>query len=88
MLLVSNEMQTTRIFNDAVLAAGVELIALEDSGLAERRIRDEKFDGIFVDTALPKLNRPGFTHLVRTSKFNSQAPRRTPPCQRAFGAVW
>lgn len=50
------------------------MILIETPELAARRIHDERFDVIFVDTGLPNLSRAGFTRIIRNSKLNSQAP--------------
>lgn len=73
LLLLNKRIQTTQLFKDAVLAIGAELSLLESPEQAGRRIRDERFDAIFVDTALPGLDRHYFIRRVRKSKFSSQA---------------
>ncbi len=42
--------------------------------MAARKICGERFDGIFVDTALPNFSKQGYTRLIRKSRFNTQAP--------------
>ena len=74
LLLVNSEIQTGLVFKQAAPAVGAELIAFESPELAARRIRDERFDGIFVDADIPNFSRQGFTNVVRNSKFNSQTP--------------
>lgn len=74
LVLVTEEVETARIFKEAVARVGVDAITIESAELAARRIREEKFDGIFIDPTVPNLSRQGFTRLIRNSKFNSQAP--------------
>lgn len=75
LLLLSREIQTARILKDASGTIGAELMTFESLELAGRRIRDEKFEVIFVDAAFPGLGRQSFTGMVRKSKFNSQIGR-------------
>jgi response regulator RpfG family c-di-GMP phosphodiesterase len=73
-LLGSADAKTVRIFNEHVSTAGGDLMVGESSEAAARLARDERFDAVFVDAALPNLSRSGFARLVRKSKLNSRAP--------------
>ncbi len=74
MLLVNQFPKTTRVFQEAAHSVGAELTVLETFEQAGREIGEERYEGIFVDPAVPNFSRQGFAHLVRHSLFNSQTP--------------
>jgi PilZ domain-containing protein len=73
-LLGSAGAKTTRIFKELVSAEGGDLFQGQTSEMTARLARDERFDAIFADTALPNLSRSGFARIVRKSKLNSRVP--------------
>jgi DNA-binding response OmpR family regulator len=73
-LLGSAGAKTTRIFKELVSAEGGDLFRGQTSEMTARLGRDERFDAIFADTALPNLSGSGFVRIVRKSKLNGRAP--------------
>jgi CheY-like chemotaxis protein len=55
-------------------AHGYEVLAIEDSRKALKRLENEKVDGLFVDVKMPHLDGFELTRLVRTMKLNGQIP--------------
>lgn len=74
LLLVARKLQSQRVFKEAVTRVGAELLSLDDLEAAYHHLREEKFDVIFVETAVPGFGRQPFVRHTRESKFNSQAP--------------
>lgn len=72
-LLVNAATETERLFRKAVEVFGAELVALDSAEAAGRRIRDERYEAIFLDTVNPAVSRQGLTQLIRKSRLNSQA---------------
>jgi DNA-binding response OmpR family regulator len=55
-------------------AYGYEVLAIEDSREALKRLEVEKVDGLFVDVNMPHLDGFELTQAVRTLKLNGQVP--------------
>lgn len=74
LLLANQDLLAGRIFKAAAPPLGVELLVLESLEEVTRKIRNEKFDAIFVDVETPGFSKRSFTRMVRKSRFNSRAP--------------
>ena len=55
-------------------ARGYEVLAINDSREALKRLEVEKVEGLFVDVNMPHLNGFELTQAVRTLKLNGQVP--------------
>jgi DNA-binding response OmpR family regulator len=55
-------------------ARGYEVLAINDSREALKRLEVEKVEGVFVDVNMPHLNGFELTQAVRTLKLNGQVP--------------
>jgi CheY-like chemotaxis protein len=74
LMFVDDEPAVLKLCKVLVEPMGFEVVTVEDSQEAARRIMDEKFDGIFVDARMPQPDGFEMTKLVRTSPSNSNIP--------------
>lgn len=74
LLLVTHVTRTALAFKQSALEVGAEVQAFTELTPATRAARDERFDAIFIDAALPGFRREEFVAFLRRTKFNSQVP--------------
>jgi CheY-like chemotaxis protein len=73
-LLVEDDLETLSLMADVLRLFDVEVVPLSDSGEAANIINREKFDGIFLDLVMPKLDGFRLTQAVRASRWNRTTP--------------
>lgn len=73
-LLVEDDRPTLEMMTEVLASQGAEVRAFDDSQQAETYVQQEKFDGIFLDLLMPKLD--GFTlaRKIRASTENRHTP--------------
>jgi DNA-binding response OmpR family regulator len=73
-MAVDDEPAVLNLLKTLLVSHGYEVLAIEDSREALKRLEDEKVDGLFVDVRMPYLDGFELTKLVRESKLNGQVP--------------
>lgn len=73
-LVVDDEVPVLRLFKNMVEPLGYEVLALEDSREAVKRLERDKFDGFVLDVHMPHLDGYELTRRVRASALNRHAP--------------
>jgi len=74
-LLIVEDDRPTLEFMTAVLASlDAEIRALDDSELAARAVNQERFDGIFLDLGMPKMDGFQLACKIRESPWNGATP--------------
>jgi CheY-like chemotaxis protein len=74
LLLVDDDPALLRILRDLLKSLGYEVLAIEDSQEAAKRIERQKFDGIFLDAMMPHPNGFELSRQIRASASNASAP--------------
>jgi CheY-like chemotaxis protein len=73
-LLVDDEPEVCRLVKTMVEPLGVEVRTSSDSQEAALILANEKFDGIMLDVAMPKMDGFELTRKIRSTPPNQQAP--------------
>ncbi len=73
-LLVDDEPEVCRLVKTMVEPLGVEVRTSSDSQEAAIILANEKFDGIMLDIAMPKMDGFELTRKIRSTPPNQQAP--------------
>jgi len=73
-LLVDDEPEVCRLLKTMVEPLGVEVRTSSDSQEAALILENEKFDGIMLDVAMPKLDGFELTRKIRSTPPNQNAP--------------
>jgi CheY-like chemotaxis protein len=73
-LLVDDEPEVCRLVKTMVEPLGVEVRTSSDSQEAALILANEKFDGIMLDIAMPKMDGFELTRKIRSTPPNQQAP--------------
>jgi CheY-like chemotaxis protein len=73
-MAVDDEPAVLGLLKTILETRGYEVLAIEDSREALKRLEVEKVDGLFVDVKMPYIDGFELTRLVRTLKLNGQVP--------------
>lgn len=73
-MAVDDEVEILRVIQAVGGSVGCEVLALTDSMEAAERVDRQKFDGIFVDVKMPRLDGFELTRRIRSSRSNSTVP--------------
>src|SRR5271157_4433067 len=73
-LLVDDEPEVCRLIKAMIEPLGVEVRTSSDSQEAALILANEKFDGIMLDIAMPKMDGFELTRKIRSTPPNQQAP--------------
>ena len=73
-LVVDDSPETLLIISSALQSLGIEVLPLSDSEAAAELLNQEKFDAIFLDLEMPKLNGFELAKAVRASTWNRTTP--------------
>ena len=73
-LVVEDDLLTLELMEEVLTSLKVEVRALSDSEQAAALIKEERFDGIFVDLQMPKVNGFELARQIRASGWNKSAP--------------
>jgi DNA-binding response OmpR family regulator len=74
LLVVEDNIASLDLMTEVFTSLKAEVRALSDSEKAVTLINQEKFDGIFLDLEMPKLNGFDLARLVRKSSWNKSTP--------------
>ncbi|MGA3328266.1 MAG: response regulator [Terriglobia bacterium] len=73
-MAVDDEPDVLELLKTMLETRGYEVLAIEDSREALKRLEVEKVDGLFVDVRMPYFDGFELTKLVRASKLNGKVP--------------
>jgi CheY-like chemotaxis protein len=73
-LVVEDDVPTLELMTDVLRSFEVEVVPENDSEEAAATINREKFDGIFLDLAMPKLDGYRLAKAIRISSWNRTTP--------------
>lgn len=73
-MAVDDEPAVLELLKTMLETRGYEVLAIEDSREALKRLEVEKVDGLFVDVRMPHLDGFELTKLARALKLNGQVP--------------
>lgn len=73
-LVIDDDPSAVELMKETLSSLGVEVYACDDSVEALRRVHGERFDGIFLDLLMPKLNGFDLTEAIRHSPWNRHCP--------------
>jgi CheY-like chemotaxis protein len=73
-LIVEDDLPTLELMNEVLTSLKVEVCALHDSPEAAVLVNRERFDGIFVDLQMPKMDGFELARHIRASSWNKTAP--------------
>ncbi len=73
-MAVDDEVEILRVIEVVGGSVGCDVLALTDSLEAAERVNHQKFDGIFLDVKMPRLDGFELTRRIRTSRSNSTVP--------------
>lgn len=73
-LVVDDDVPTLELMREVLISLGVDVHAFRDSELAAALITQEKFDGIFLDLMMPKVDGFELARQIRRSPSNSRSP--------------
>jgi CheY-like chemotaxis protein len=73
-LIVEDDLPTLELMNEVLTSLKVEVRALDDSAEAAVLVNRERFDGIFVDLQMPKMDGFELARHIRASSWNKSAP--------------
>jgi CheY-like chemotaxis protein len=74
LLVVDDDLAALDLVKALVEPLGYAVLALSDSRQAAECVKEQEFDGVFVDVQMPKLDGFELTKLIRTSRSNSRIP--------------
>ncbi|HLY59198.1 MAG TPA: response regulator [Terriglobia bacterium] len=73
-MVVDDEKPILDLLRITIESDGYEVLATQDSEGAAALLKSEKFDGLFADVRMPKMNGFELTKVVRGSPMNSRIP--------------
>lgn len=73
-LLVEDSPETLQLMTDVLKSLSVEVLPVMDSEVAADLVTRERFDGIFLDLEMPKLDGFALAQVVRNSTWNRTTP--------------
>src|SRR6266851_9775887 len=92
-LVVEDDPPTLELMDEVLTSLKVEVCALGDSEQAAALVNQERFDGIFVDLQMPKVDGFELARRIRASSWNKSTPivvvtgqDDTKTMQKAFAA--
>ena len=74
LLVVEDDAASLELMTEVFRSLKADVLPVSDSEEAERRVNQEKFDGIFLDLEMPKLNGFDLARGVRRSSWNKSTP--------------
>ena len=69
-LVVEDDLTTLELMREVLRAYDLEVVCESDSEKASERIRNERFDGIFLDLMMPKMSGFELAREIRVSPWN------------------
>lgn len=73
-LVVEDDLPTLELMREVLKSFDIEVLPLDDSEEAFRAVNREKFDGIFLDLLMPRLNGFRLAEAIRGSSWNKTTP--------------
>jgi CheY-like chemotaxis protein len=73
-LIVEDDLASLELMTEVFTSLKAEVRPVSDSEKAVGMVNQEKFDGIFLDLEMPKLNGFDFASLIRKSLRNKSTP--------------
>ncbi len=73
-LIVEDNIASLELMTEVFTSLNAEVRAFSDSEKAVGVVNEEKFDGIFLDLEMPKLNGFDLARLIRKSSWNKSTP--------------
>jgi uncharacterized protein (TIGR02266 family) len=73
-LIVEDHPPTLELMQEVIISLNAEVCALPDSEQAATLVNEERFDGIFVDLQMPRVDGFELTRRIRKSSWNKSAP--------------
>ena len=73
-LVVEDDAPTLELMDEVLTSLKVEVRAVSDSEQAAVLVNQERFDGIFLDLQMPKVDGFELTRRIRKSSWNKSAP--------------
>ena len=73
-LIVEDDLPTLELMNEVLSSLKVDVRELHDSSEAAVLVNRERFDGIFVDLQMPKMDGFELARHIRASTWNKSAP--------------
>jgi CheY-like chemotaxis protein len=74
LLVVDDNIASLELMNEVFTSLKAEVRPISDSEKAASAVNQEKFDGIFLDLEMPKLNGFDLARLIRKSSWNRSTP--------------
>jgi two-component system, NarL family, sensor histidine kinase BarA len=74
LLVVEDDIASLELMTEVFTSLKAEVRAISDSEKAASVVNQEKFDGIFLDLEMPRLNGFDLARLVRKSSWNKSTP--------------
>src|ERR1700758_1459484 len=74
LLVVEDNIASLELMTEVFMSLKAEVRPISDSEKAGAMVNQEKFDGIFLDLEMPKLNGFDLARLVRKSSWNKSTP--------------
>ncbi|PYV94426.1 MAG: hypothetical protein DMG86_23285 [Acidobacteria bacterium] len=73
-LIVEDDAPTLELMGEVLASLKAEVRAVSDSEAASALVNQERFDGIFLDLQMPKVDGFELTRRIRKSSWNKSAP--------------
>ncbi len=73
-MVVDDDVQALKLVRALIEPLGMEVVTFSDSREASENLTRQKFDGLFVDAQMPKLDGFGLARLARSSPSNNKVP--------------
>ena len=74
LLVVEDNLANLELMTEVFTSLKAEVLPISDSEKAVSAVNQEKFDGIFLDLEMPKLNGFDLARLIRKSSLNKSTP--------------
>ncbi|HWO36322.1 MAG TPA: response regulator [Candidatus Acidoferrum sp.] len=74
LLIVEDDLSSLELMTEVFTSLKAEVRPVSDSEKAVGMVNQEKFDGIFLDLEMPKLNGFDLARLIRKSSWNKSTP--------------
>src|ERR1700732_4009590 len=74
LLVVEDNLANLELMTEVFTSLKAEVLPISDSEKAVSAVNQEKFDGIFLDLEMPKLNGFDLARLIRKSSWNKSTP--------------
>jgi len=74
LLVVEDNLASLELMTEVFTSLKAEVLPISDSEKAVSAVNQEKFDGIFLDLEMPKLNGFDLARLIRESSLNKSTP--------------